>query len=872
MSSSTMSAATAPAWTGQRVEVAPYALIRLSGLPSPTAPAAARRFGELAEALIARERDLRALAESLGQRLHDSRDQHELRFHRSVVLPLRRDVHNGRRPAPALRAALGDLPDRLPGLDTWLHLADQRELLRQRLADHTAAALAAERAVLAGLCAAEPLRRAVALSSAALLSGLDRAAAAGSTPDARARKAEPKILRYALRATTKTSPWSWFTTVGWGVWDEHDDVLDQTPAHPSTAVNRVLTAALDKALLARPEIRGRLTFRLAPALTVAGQEIGFRRDDPSISTIVLVHEQQVRLPRTRALDLVIAEVRAAGPAGRTAGQLAAALAGRLTGSDRGAAALTFVDRLVTEQMLVPIPPADPQTADPLPAVSALLADAGYPSLTETLATIRSAGAEFADLPSDRRPGALRDLNTAWTSVFSHVGAAPPEVPAIREDVTFPHPRRLGRRAGRDLRDDLVRLAPLVELFDIGPVLRSLLRRRVVDRYGPGGRCPVTEVVADGSRLWSAAAGIEPDGTLGPADDDWPLPPELRELAELRRVITSAARTGPRRDDEVRLTDTLLDRAAAALPEWLLHRPGSHSFFVQPYEITGGTTGWCLNRIGDGWGRYTSRFLTALDPRLAGAVTDQVRRHSAATPVQYRPVSAFNANLHPMLTAEEAGEDPAWSSLPIEDLELVHEPENNALRLRVAATGRPIDLLYLGFLLQPGLPDRAAPLYLDLGGSNAVLGHLAPTEPVEVDGRIVHRRSRLGYRDLTLVRGSWLLDAATVAALRDDLLRDGDVPVAAAARWAAALNLPRAVFVSGAGGDLLTDPQALRAYFQDPKPQFFDLGSALHLRCLAKTLGQFTGGIRLEEALPVPGTGPTGRRAAEFVVETYRTRR
>lgn len=55
----------------------------------------------------------------------------------------------------------------------------------------------------------------------------------------------------------------------------------------------------------------------------------------------------------------------------------------------------------------------------------------------------------------------------------------------------------------------------------------------------------------------------------------------------------------------------------------------------------------------------------------------------------------------------------------------------------------------------------------------------------------------------------------------------------------------------------------------PKPQFVDLGNALHLRCLDKWLARHPDGVVLEEALPAPGGRERATRAVEVVVETYR---
>ncbi|GIH21023.1 lantibiotic dehydratase [Rugosimonospora africana] len=870
------------------IEVAPYALVRVSALPFPQPAAAAERYRDLMHAAIDCERALTRTAQRLSDELYASRADHSGEYHRTVVLPLRRDVHNRRSPNATVRAGLGELPTRIPQLANWLSIVDQRERLLADLTAQTGPALAADREALAAVCSDERVRRAVALSSASLLSGLQRAAAAGGESDAKTRKAEPKILRHALRVTTKVSPWSWFTTVGWGRWTpaaagSPDELRGTAVSLP----NHVLVTMLLRGVLAMPEYRRGIPHRLAPALTVGDLRVEFQRDESvAVVGFMQVRAQLVRLPRTAALDAVVAELRDAGPAGRTIDQLAAMLAGRLpAGSSRAGAAAAYLGRLADEQLLVPIAPVDPQAADPLPALADWLAGRGGSELARELRTIAEQSRQFAELPATERVPVLDRLADQWRDAFAVTRTErPPDAAVLREDVVCRDRLLLGVSAGSNSRPDLAKVSALAEVFDNAAVMRALLRQRLVQQSGPGGSAPVAEVIGDGEWLWAAGNGIDSDGTVVEMPDGAPpLPPDLVDLARLRREVVAAVRRAPRHGDELELTDDLIDEAVATAPRWLSRRPSSRAYFVQPFQDAEGI-GWCLNGVGDGWGRYTSRFLAALGPQLAAAVGRQLREALRdGRPVQYRPTYGFNANLHPRLLADEVGEDPAWANLLATELELVHHQESDTVRLRVIGTGELLNVLYLGFLFPGWLPDRVAPLYLDLGGSLTHFSHLPPAEPVEVRGRTVKRYARLRYRSLVLSRRAWRLDPQSVQDLISDLRHDGDVPARGAVRWAATLGLPPAVFVSSYFARLgnhaamraaLTDPKPQlvdvpkRQRAADPKPQFVDLASALHLRCLARLLAEHSGPVLIEEALPVPGEAPTGRHATELVVETY----
>ena len=96
-----------------------------------------------------------------------------------------------------------------------------------------------------------------------------------------------------------------------------------------------------------------------------------------------------------------------------------------------------------------------------------------------------------------------------------------------------------------------------------------------------------------------------------------------------------------------------------------------------------------------------------------------------------------------------------------------------------------------------------------------------------------------------------------------------MPAVAAAEWAARLDLPTSVFVIPSRQVMPDSTEDYLRYLTQPKPQYVDLTNALHLRTLSKLLGRQDGDVRIEEALPVPGSGNPAGRVVELVAETYR---
>nr|WP_306283996.1 hypothetical protein [Streptomyces sp. Termitarium-T10T-6] len=113
----------------------------------------------------------------------------------------------------------------------------------------------------------------------------------------------------------------------------------------------------------------------------------------------------------------------------------------------------------------------------------------------------------------------------------------------------------------------------------------------------------------------------------------------------------------------------------------------------------------------GWGRFGSRFLDALAPAAAretGAAVSAVLAPGARV-AQVRPVNGFNANLHPLFVPDEIGVDRSLASLGVEDVELVHDPVGDDVRVRVRGTRAWVDVLVRGGAraAAPGAQTRAA---------------------------------------------------------------------------------------------------------------------------------------------------------------------
>lgn len=860
------------------VTLAPYALVRIAVAQYPQSPES-NEYRRILDRLVTLEAYCRTIAPSLCDALYASAAEHSADFHRAVVLSLRRSIHNGRSPKESLVDRIADLPLRVPELAKWLAARQEMNALEGELLRTEPIALQADRQALARLCAEPSFQKAIALTSADLLSAVRRTADAAGAVDHRLRKAEPNVLRYALRATTKTSPRSWFTPVAWGTWaapgsDATEPDRDQAGSAIATAravsrPNRVLVDTLIDHLIGLPDTRRLIPHRLAPGLRVSGQRLQYRRDllAGNPGKVLNASEDEIELPLTPPIRLLVQAARAAGPEGVTHRQLVDLLAGKLPTAGREALA-NFVDQLLDQRLFVPCFPVEPQSPNILPGLLEWLElkNCGPAGLPPLLRDVQGNSIAFADLSAPQRPAAIQRLSALWAEVFTTVDSPLPVADPVTEDVAIPGGVRLGAVHGREALPSIAGIAPVLELFDNLYVIRRLLRDWFVGRYGPGGRCRhLAEPSAEFATIVQESRRVSLSGEVERPDS---LSPELRRLAEVRAQVLTAVQAEWSGGPELVIPNAVVADATAAVPAWMRSRPTSYSLFVQPFREDGRDR-LCLNHVYGGWGRYTSRFLDLLGPSATEAVASMVRAHRTpgSRQAQFRPLQGFNANLHPLVVDDEVAEDPAWATIVSETIELFHDLDSDQLRLRVAETGECLDVLYLGFLIPYLFPDRTAFLYSDLGNGPATLAPLAPQRERTEQGVSLRESPRLRYGDLVLHRREWQLSADQVLSWAAEL--DDTGAGSWVRRWRAAFGLPEDLFLREgiSAGDITTAEDAMR-YSTGTKPQFVDLGSPLHLRCLRRWLRRISTSLVISEALPSPSRNSSGR-VVELIVETYR---
>jgi len=466
---------------------------------------------------------------------------------------------------------------------------------------------------------------------------------------ARQQRHESALARYLFRAATRTSPFGGFAAVALVSWrrppsGSHGAGWQSVTCLRVDALHRWVSRHLDPAAAARlPLSATRLgTPSLGPAARQV-LDVAQNRSTDAVATM-LARSAEERPVWTRLVDSLVG----AGVLNRMLPKTAVDHSG-----------LLFLAREL-EQL------GDSRMAGEVRELAGLIKD--YPEAP--LADRERRLARLTDTLALERGSVPVYVDTSWSG--------------------------LSREAlGIDLEElrDIVRPALALARSALTDIPHQLLRDAFTDRFGRGGLCRdvaafLTEL-SQHDQLVSRVRGL----TAPPSWIDSPLG---RRVAE--------AEHGP-----VQLEPALFDSLLAE------DGPASFGVLVQavpasPDEPTAFGR-LVLNGIYSGRYKYLSRYLGAPDLTTRAALAD-VRAQLAQMeplPVEITPVLGLNFQLHPRLTSwvlEVPGEpspDPG-RTLPLSDLLLSHDCQDDTLRLFSTRLEREVEPIHLGFLRDLNLPD------------------------------------------------------------------------------------------------------------------------------------------------------------------------
>ncbi|MEU8262711.1 lantibiotic dehydratase [Micromonospora sp. NPDC048999] len=881
-----------------------YFTARVAGLPLSTVdPLRCPQACEWADSVLALHDRLTADGDDLSQLLHDLVNANEDEHSRRRLLALRRQIFNNALPAspePALAAVERARPSALPAVRRWLDLRVRLARLQADGATVFAADVARARASLWDLADEPRLRGGLQLASPTLDGQLATAARPDLTRPAnkRTRRVERSLLSYLYRTACKTSPFSTFTAIALGRFDDTGSGLDITVGEDwqrHVRLNVVLVARLADLISADPRRRGDLPVALSPGWRRDADRIRYVRhwvtagDDSAAVSFDSVRDGLFFLRRSGVLDELTTLLQERGTI------RCADLVDRLcerTGATRadGEAYLSTLLRLGMLR-LVGLD-TDVHTPDPMRTLAGTLGELDRPWARELAGRLDEI-VELVDAyrrgDLGRRRELLDTLRVALRAAMAALGeqdAALPQTLLYEDSRVGGAPVAVSAGAWQRLvGTELAAVERILPAFDQNLPHRIMFHGFFLARFGVGGRCDdLLRLVEDFhddlyDQYSSYTAGHRPfadDGTYTP-EENWLGRPEMTALDQARQTfadrLRALAEAHPDRN-ELLLPADLFDEVGAMLGDTTRgFHPQGH--FVQlamrdPDPLV------VLNQSFGGLSFPFSRFTHCFD-RDTPTLADRLRRQaSAITP----PGAVFaeltggsattNLNLHARLTDHvivcpgETSSAPPERQLTLDDLYLVHDPDTDRIVLRSTRLDREVIPVYLGYLVPMALPQIPRTLLLL---SPASLARLDAWRGVPaVAGRDgVTTRPRLRAGNVVLSRRSWS------ARVRD--LPDAGDPAADPAafldwrRWRARHGLPPQVFATV----YPAEPGRLVA---NPKPQYVDFDSPLSLQALRAALDAPDDRIVLRELLPaaneLAARGERGDHVCELAVETFRT--
>lgn len=427
--------------------------------------------------------------------------------------------------------------------------------------------------------------------------------------------------------------------------------------------------------------------------------------------------------------------------------------------------------------------------------------------------------------------------------------------------------------------------PLAAVERVLPAFDLTLPQRItfegffLARYGRGGRCDdLLKLVHDFhedffDQYMTFTATRTPygaDGTYVP-EVNWLNLDRLRALDTARRTFTARMTAlwegaGPEAA-EVRVDDSFLAEVAGQLdglaPDFA---PMSHHLQIADRP---GDPLVVLNRSYGGvsfpFSRFTQLF-DGLDERLLADAETLVPEGAVLAEVTGGPVTS-NLNLHGRLVPYEIvcpgerGTLEAGFRITLDDLFLVHDPEDDRLVLRSARLGREVIPVYLGYLVPLALPEMPRTLLLLSPTSMAPLNVWGGVPEGAPDAGGVTTRPRVRHGSLVLSRRSWSAPATALPLHRAGAPEDGWF-----LDWHAFRRehgLPDRVFAT------VSDTGARGA--TGAKPQYLDFDSPLSLAAFEALIRTPEARVVFREALPDEDALHTvsghGRHVAELAVET-----
>ena len=714
----------------------------------------------------------------------------------------------------------------------------------------------------------------LSMTSTSLSAAVIRLAEAGGL-DRTARKSLPSFVQYHSRSIARVSPFSRYTAVRAdfeGDVSEPDGALQLASC---ATTSRLLYRLLFRVVSADTSVRSRLRWKVSELIERDDERTRVHSRRPRgllASRFEGVSEQTISVSASSPWSVMIDTLSDLDEAGETLRDICQKLA-LSTGSSIQSTQL-IVDKLCAVGALVgPRPVSDLSenfTADWRAfLVDIYGSDHHFVALHDQTENTRQA---LPILTGRSRVAALDDLHERWTTALEPVLQSAERVTndVLLEDSYLLTGQRPDLSSRATWESDTRALLPLLRAIDDHDVYARVVDNAFVELYGESGTCttPLELAEAVAARVEKSIAGESGATSIHTFEHELPL--RLRSAREYARALLARCVASPERsvveirEHELHHLENL--RSGCSLPGVsALNRKSTLAIHGQPAGDS-----LVVNHFYGGPGIYLSRFTAGLTPQQKEAFRAYVRRssHAPEQSLQLSPVFGFNANLAPMLMANEfcePNERPRHPATARHISEFRVQRRAGVLRFVENSSGADVDIRYFGFLVPFVMPSLERMLTAYWGASAVSLDHLdsALLEQLQSSATDVVAAPELRFRSLILARRRWAMFTSVLVRL----LSDPERAFIELNTWRAKTGLPSVVFLkplgARAGG-------GVAGGFRVAKPTLIDFHSHLHVSTLRKRLDRFPVAIVLETLTPDPEASglvsDAGRHAAELYFE------
>lgn len=825
------------------LRIAPFMVLRVAGLP---ARFASQLPGCQASEVAASRRALLSRQETLASQLVDA--LFEAIAHpqadrvRAVLLKGKRDVHGRKdlRLGAAENWLMQALPETHALCQEYVAVRQASADLCEQLSQAIEADNAATRSLLHEAMQVPDFCQALGLAVPRLFAQLDERGAEWSAK--RRKQGERTLLAYALRASTKISPFSYFASSCLAQVDltrrEGTLVEDRWAVRTESHLNRAIAVALREALYSVHSVAERnLHVSANPTLRFGNHVVtaSDRTDGMRVSGYLRAYQPRrgslwsEETLLNSALNPLLCSVLENLPSSIKWSELIQRL---LVVEPEAGQAARLARQLMRKDILRPAIQWGAHCIKPaLHLANALDSDARECAFAQRLRALDEQASAFARTPAQNRGDAIASLNADFKKLFGDLTTqVPPELVApIYEDAWS---EGLTARFGSDFAEKtLHRIAEAVGRRAALSLDYLWLRERFLRIYGEGGRCnDLAGFLADAWQPYMEFGQHAANGTPIAAPSSAGI-----AFATLRLPLTVY----------FQIASNNLDEALNGEPLIVIN--GAYS-----------RIGWQLSRS------------TSLDIVQGSTRTEMVSQWIAQAAGTSKPVTlsvsgeSSNLQVHQRMAAHHLCLDEQPSvpgDLLLSDLQLVHDPDTGLIGLR-GLDDEPFALQYLGgaspmtaWGIKHLLIALAEPMQIGRPAMHAIIAG-----PQDDDFR---HEPRIQENGCVLVRETWWLRSRVFLSRVTGL--EAHKQVEAVLALCASSGIPEEVFVNGQFDDFFSWKSF--AAVKARKPVWSRMSNAFCIDYLIG-LAQETDWLVFHEAMPAPHSSWLRIAEQPFVSELH----